>query len=355
MAEQQNIQKKNNSFKNFTKADGLQDNEFNIGAYLKLKNGDLLIGGINGFNLFTPNEILLNPLLPEVVFSELKIFNKPIRIGQAVNGNVILTKALNETEKITLSNDENFFSIEFAALHYVNPNKNKYSYMLEGFHSGWINADKNREATFTNLDAGEYKFRVKASNSDGIWNESGTTLRIEILPPWWQTRLFIIIAILLILTLSVSLHFFKIERIKERNLSLYDHNVELNVQIRERKSAEEKLINSKQNLVDILNSVSSVYICVDKNSKIIYLNAEAEKFAAIKDVKLIGENIQTVFPQLSSDTEIIKEVINKGRTRFLCRKVEDDFPHKIEIAIYPLRKKTGKGAVLRIDRTMDNT
>jgi ligand-binding sensor domain-containing protein/two-component sensor histidine kinase len=165
--------------------DGLQSLEFSGGAYFKSKRGEMFFGGINGFNHFYPDSIKYNTYVPDVVISSFRIFNQQVK---------------GEKKEITLSDKENFFSFEFAALDYSNPEDNQYAYMLEGFDSEWHYTDASlRQAVYTNLPAGEYIFRVRGSNNDGVWNDKGVYMRLIILPPFWQTWWFITGSILIIL------------------------------------------------------------------------------------------------------------------------------------------------------------
>ncbi|MET3877438.1 signal transduction histidine kinase/ligand-binding sensor domain-containing protein/DNA-binding response OmpR family regulator [Chitinophaga sp. OAE865] len=176
------------TFKNYDESDGLQGKDFNENAALKTSRGELIFGGGNGFNLFYPDAIALNNNIPPVVLTDLQIFNKSVLPGEEINGRILLKAAIPETQSITLKHGENVFSLEFASLNYFHPEKNRYAYMLEGFNKDWLYTDGlQRKATYTNLDPGEYTFRVKASNNDGVWNEKGLTLKIKVLPPFWKT------------------------------------------------------------------------------------------------------------------------------------------------------------------------
>ena len=174
------------TFKNFDAQDGLQDNEFNSSSYFKSASGELFFGGINGFNAFYPEDIQDNPHAPPVVLTDFQILNKSIshKIPHKAGP---LMHAISETEEITLSYAHKVFSFEFAALDFTAPLKNQYAYKMENFDADWQQAGTSRTATYTNLDPGEYVFRVKASNNDGVWNEKGTSVRIIITPPWWRT------------------------------------------------------------------------------------------------------------------------------------------------------------------------
>jgi signal transduction histidine kinase/ligand-binding sensor domain-containing protein len=168
------------SFRVYDADDGLQSNEFNGGAYSVGASGRLYVGGVQGFSAFFPDSIKDNDVMPQVVITGFKKFNKSVHVGKDIRNNA----------EITLRYDDKFFAIEFAALNFTHSRKNTYLYKLEGFDKAWIDAGTSREAAYTNLDAGNYVFRVKAGNNDGCWNEEGAKLSITILPPWWMTLWF---------------------------------------------------------------------------------------------------------------------------------------------------------------------
>jgi signal transduction histidine kinase/ligand-binding sensor domain-containing protein/DNA-binding response OmpR family regulator len=177
------------TFNNYNEEDGLQSNEFNQWAYHQTKNGEMLFGGNNGFNIFYPDSVKDNPFIPPVIITEFQLLHKPVSVGFDKSTNrTILKKSITVTEEIELLYDDNVISFEFAALDFHIPEKNKYAYFMEGFDKNWTytNADR-RFVNYTNLDPGEYTFRVKGSNNDGVWNEEGTSLRIIIAHPWWAT------------------------------------------------------------------------------------------------------------------------------------------------------------------------
>jgi signal transduction histidine kinase/ligand-binding sensor domain-containing protein/AraC-like DNA-binding protein len=176
------------SFKAFNTRDGLQGMEFEENAYLKTKDGEMFFGGINGFNTFYPDQIVVNRFIPPVYITELQIFNKKIVPGTASS---ILKSDISLTDQITLSYKQSSIAFKFAALNYSNPGNNEYAYKLERFDKDWHYTNNENKANYTNLDPGEYYFRVKASNNDGIWNEKGSSLRIVITPPFWKTGWFL--------------------------------------------------------------------------------------------------------------------------------------------------------------------
>ena len=174
-------------FENYDHHDGLQSNEFNGGSYFQSQKGELFFGGIDGFNGFFPEKIEKNKVRPKVVITELLIFNKPVPL-QSEDPSSLLVRTIGESAAISLSHTETVFSLEFAAMDFATPQKNRYAYKLEGFDADWVETDAGRRfAVYTKLDPGDYLFRVKASNKDGVWNEVGTKLGITIVPPPWRT------------------------------------------------------------------------------------------------------------------------------------------------------------------------
>ena len=167
---------------NYEKNDGVK---INAGYSYQNSKGTLFFGGTNGLNVFDPDEIKNNPTPPNVVITGFKLFNKPVPIGSAV-----LKQAISTTREIILDHNQTVITFEFAALNLTLSEKNKYAYKLEGFDTEWQPIGTRREATFTNLDPGSYTFRVKASNNDGVWNEKGTSIKLIIQPPFWETWWF---------------------------------------------------------------------------------------------------------------------------------------------------------------------
>ncbi len=209
---------RNGKFKNFTKADGLQSNEFNERSILKTATGALLMGGNKGFNIIYPEKIAENKTVPDVLITDLKIFNKSAKPGAK---NSPLIQNITETKSITLSYKQSVLTFSFAVMDFSAPGKNKYAYMMENFDGDWIFTNNSTgEATYTNLSPGNYVFRVKGSNNDGLWNQVGTSLRITILPPWWSTWWFRIIILFLIILSFTAIMFLRVRQLKKQKLLL---------------------------------------------------------------------------------------------------------------------------------------
>jgi signal transduction histidine kinase/ligand-binding sensor domain-containing protein len=166
-----------NRFVSFDSRDGLNIIEFNAGAACRTAKGELCFGGVNGFIMVDPKQIHENVHIPPILVTGLRKLNQPMK---AFHSPGLLPE-------IELSYKENVFSIEFAALDFVRPDKNQYAYKLEGVHDNWIKSGTRRYVTYANLDPGRYLLRVKGSNNDGIWNERGASLVITITPPFWKT------------------------------------------------------------------------------------------------------------------------------------------------------------------------
>jgi signal transduction histidine kinase/ligand-binding sensor domain-containing protein/DNA-binding response OmpR family regulator len=185
----------------FDKRDGVKSLVFSENASFKDDKGRLFFGGLEGLTYFFPDSIQINAFQPRIFFTNLKINNNLYEFGTSKTDNSILIKPFYETKSITLNYKENIFSIEFAALDFHAPDKNEYMYKLEGFNNDWVYAGKNRLASFTNLEPGTYFLKVKATNSDKIWNTTLHELEIKILPPPWKTWWAICIYILTFLFL----------------------------------------------------------------------------------------------------------------------------------------------------------
>ncbi|MDL2277619.1 response regulator [Parabacteroides sp. OttesenSCG-928-G07] len=183
---------------NFDQKDGLQGQQFNKGAGLITRNSEMIFGGVKGFNLFTPSEIINSAENPKVVLTEFQLSSTTIKPETAYNGRIILTESISLTQDIQLRYSNNIFSLSFAAQDYYNSGRARYFYMLEGFNNNWLEADReSRKVTYTNLNPGKYVFHLKAVSNDFSTTEHPITLHITISPPFWRTGCAWIIYILL--------------------------------------------------------------------------------------------------------------------------------------------------------------
>lgn len=186
----------NGTFKNYNKFDGLQATVFEEFVALKTNSGHMMFAGTNGFNMFHPDSIKDNPHMPNVLISEMNILNESVKIGGEDSP---LSKHISLTDDIELKYSQSSFSFEFSAINYTSPEKSKYRYMMQGFDEKWIVADDRRIATYTHLPAGDYTFKVIASNSDGVWNEEGASVKIKVWPIFWKSKIASLIYFVVIL------------------------------------------------------------------------------------------------------------------------------------------------------------
>lgn len=182
---------------------------------LQSKDGTLWFGTTSGIYSFHPKNIKKNPIPPNVYISELSLNNQVVVVGEEVSP---LTKSLEDTETMELDYAQsNVISFKFTALNFVNPSKNQYAYIMEGFEDDWTTSGNQRVATYTNLNPGTYTFRVRASNNDGVWNQEGASLKITILPPWWKTTPALFLWFFLLILIAFGIWYSERLRLKLRH------------------------------------------------------------------------------------------------------------------------------------------
>jgi signal transduction histidine kinase/ligand-binding sensor domain-containing protein/DNA-binding response OmpR family regulator len=209
---------------NYTVEDGLSDNYFNNSAVLKTKEGDLYFGGYSGINYFNPKHIETNTIPPKLYLSSLKLFNKDVNINAK---NSPLEKVISQTDAITLKHNQSVFTLTYGSISYTLPEKNQYSYKLEGFDKSWNYVGKATSATYTNLPKGDYTFKLKAANNDGVWTTTPLAFKIRILPPWWKSLpAYIGMSVLFIITLVLISKFLK-TRFQQRQLIEFEREKRL--------------------------------------------------------------------------------------------------------------------------------
>ena len=284
-----------NIFRIYDASDGLQGNEFNAGAYYKSQTGELFFGGINGYNSFFPREITDNVLLPEIVLTGFTVFNE----------RVSLSTSPEYTDTIRLSYTDDVFSFEFSALHLTAPEKNRYAYMLEGFDQDWVYTQR-RFATYTNLDPGNYVFRVKATNNDGIWNKEGLSVNIFINPPFWQTWWFYVMGTLLGMSLIWAAYRLRIGQIRKEEKLKTEFNKKL-------ADVEMTALRAQMNphfLFNCLNSINRFIVRSDAETASNYLT----KFSRL--IRLILQNSKAHTITLKNELEALRLYIEMEEMRF---------------------------------------
>ncbi|MFI5237349.1 MAG: two-component regulator propeller domain-containing protein, partial [Ignavibacteriales bacterium] len=200
-------------FINYSNSDGVIGNDFNSGSALNSDFGLMYFGSASGLNIFNPKKIKQSEYKPTLVITDFQIFNQPVKIGI----NSILKQSILDTKEIELAYSQNVFSFQFSALDYNSPQSIHYAYMMEGFDKDWIYPEQRRFITYTNLDPGSYIFKVKSTNSDGVWNENYKSISVTINQPWWRTGWAYAIYVLLIVVGIFSARKIERNRLRLRN------------------------------------------------------------------------------------------------------------------------------------------
>jgi len=303
-------------FRTYSVEEGLQSMEFNLRACCKSNDGELFFGGMNGFNSFYPDSIHDNPFIPKVVFTS---FYKTIQAEK-----VYLD--VENAREVVLNHNDQTFTIEFAALEFTNPEKNLYAYMLEGVSDDWIETGNRRFVPFSNLPPGEYIFKVKGSNNDGVWNESGPSLKIIIRPPWWRSN-WAWTAYLVILAGIIMIYIRMREKKLIRERDLLEHKVHQRTLQIEEQNAQ---ITQKNTELNTLNDALSA------------LNATRDKFFSI-----IAHDLRNPFNTILGLSEMALGTINQAdteKTRKLVGDIRDTAKHTFDLLQNLLiwaRKQTG--------------
>lgn len=212
IATEENLTKftpKKETFENFSEIKRLmKKNSFSECSRFRINDGNMLFGFSHGIVVFDPQNININTFKPYLALTQLKVFNRQVPVSEKG----VLQKNINYVNHLTLKHNQNFFSIEFAALDYIDPNNILYAYKLDGFDKDWIFSGSNRIANYTNLSKGKYTFRVKSTNSERVWVDNERILNIEVLPPFWDTSLahfiYIMLSFILMYVLFKLLHTF---------------------------------------------------------------------------------------------------------------------------------------------------
>lgn len=234
--------------RSFDLSSGLQDNEFSQGAYYKSRTGQMYFGGVAGVNSFDPSTFLRNEYIAPVVVTDFMIKNQPISIG----GDSPLQTHISQMKKVRVNQSDNVISFTFAVLDYQMPERNQFAYQLQGFESDWNYTGSRGFVTYTNLDPGHYVLSVKGANCDGVWNNHGLSLALEVVPPFWRTPWFAMLSIISVAAMILLVHQNRTrflrkhasdleQRVLERTGHLTALNEQLIHEMAEREKAQEAL------------------------------------------------------------------------------------------------------------------
>lgn len=332
-------------FVNYDVKDGIQSNEFNLGAKYKSKAGNIYFGGMNGYNVFNPVQIRYNPNDPVVVVSSFRMFNE-FQKGEYFNGDTIV-----------LHYDDNFFSFEISALDYTNPSKNNYKYRLTNIDNDWVyTSSENRLAEYKKVRPGTYLFEAMGTNNDGVWNKEEFALTILIKPPWYGTWFFRVLMLVLFFGGLYYIYNSRVQRIKRR----HDEKNKLLEIEKQMFDLEQKALRLQMNphfIFNSLNSIQSYILSHDTKKAIGYLG----KFSQL--MRLILSNSVNKFTTLFEELESIKYYLDLERLRFdnkfdyniiIDSKIDEEFiemppmiiqPYIENAIIHGLIKKTEQGKI----------
>ncbi len=244
-------------FKTYKKSQGLINEKYEAFLYGKSNYSDrFFFGGNQGIDFFYPDSIQLSTFDPNIWLTDFKLFNAsvPISKGEKDPGKFTLDEDIAFTKHLTLTYDQNVVTFEFAALDYSAPKNIQYAYQLEGFDIEWQYINTRRSATFTNLNPGDYTFKVKATNADGVWGTKNATLKLTVLAPWWRTWWFRILVFLSLAAIGIAFYSYRFNQLKERE--------KLNKRISEVKM---EALRAQMNPHFIFNALTSINLFVLKN------------------------------------------------------------------------------------------
>lgn len=310
----------------FTQEDGLQSNQFNFNASLKTSSGELYFGGINGFNSFFPNDFKENNYIPPVYVVDVRLYNT----GEKESKEFLqLTTPVYLTNNIELPYNKNSFIIEFKALSYEEPGRNKYAYILEGFDDNWVSSDLSNIASYTNLSPGKYTLKIIGSNNDNKWNKEGASIQIEILPPWWRSTIAYLIYTLCLISIMYCLFRFLAHK----------SNLKFKKQLEEYQLEKEKEVYQSKigffiNLVhEIRTPLSLIKLPLEKLSEQHMKDEKESKYITIinKNVTYLLNIVNQLldFQKVESNKSVLK--LQEQNINDLLREIYNQFIHSAEL------------------------
>lgn len=303
------------AFKNYDQKDGLLNNEHTQGAYGKLRNGSMLFGGVMGVNIFNPGQIKDNRHYPPVYIVSYKRAGKNIETDTTI----VYKKYLK------LSWRENFFQFELAALDYNSPGENKYMYMLEGYDNDWSSPTNVRYVSYTELPGGDYVFKVKAANDDGVWNETPTYIHIKVVPPFWKTVWFYILVSVvglgtIIFYIQMRTRAVKREnkilenKVAERTKELAEKNADITASIEYAKRIQEAILPAKDQIFSKFSNMFILYKPKDIVSGDFYWYGNKNGYKIFAAVDCTGHGVPGAFMSMIGHNILNQVVVENGNT-----------------------------------------
>ncbi|WP_420150446.1 two-component regulator propeller domain-containing protein [Spirosoma sp.] len=320
--------------RNYDRNDGLQSDEFNTNVAYRHSDGTLFFGGVNGINFFKPEAVRRNTFIP------------PVRITSVT----VLDSTYNPNQKqLVLPYNQNFIDLVFTALNFSNTDKNQYRYQLEGIDPDWIDAQYRHYANYTNLPPGEYVFRVKASNDDGVWNEQGTAVTIVIEPPFWGTWWFRMLLILLLVGGMYGIYRYRIYALQNRQAH------ELSVSIRTQELERQRFAKELHDGVGANLSVLKMYLSSLGNPNVSVDDLKARSLSVLKtSIDDIRSIIHDMHPRSLSEAGLVQTIremvalVNESHqlgVTFESQNVPQELPSVIEINLFRVVQELLQNAI----------
>ena len=320
---------KSNRFSRYYKADGLQDNQFTSAIVYDKFSKEILAGGINGLNIFNPESIGEDELLPNSKIVDLRLFHQSVKIGQEINGKVILHKDICYQKNIELNeNNDHIISFEYAALNSISREGNLFAYILEGYEKNWNFVQDQHVATYRNLPSGRYQFKVKTVSKGGVWEQKPAVLKVYIKPSWWNTVFFKISIVILFIYLVYSAYLFRIRFMKKRQL----HLEEMVAQRTEELSNVNVLLEEKQEEITIQNEElvrhrNDLELMVqERTSELVKAKRKAEESDKLKSAFLanMSHEIRTPMNAIIGFSSILVDLADdKDEREYLAKMIKN--------------------------------
>jgi len=308
-------------------------NSFDMGAYYQTREGELVFGGLNGFISFFPDRVKDNQYIPPIVLTGFRKMGKELPLNQPKCN----------PHSIELSYEENFFSFEFSALDYTQPSNNQYQYKLEGVDQDWVYSGTRNEAYYTNINPGHYEFKVIGSNNDGVWNEEGISVRLDIIPPFWDTLWFKVMIGLFLAGSFLGVYRIRLNFLKDQNEKLIDLVDDRTKALKLSNTAMEKVNN---------RLISKVKELEDKNF-IIQKAYEKEKRLKREKKELRTINVM-LREELKPEKIDIEGIIGSSKCIREIKKKIKVISKTDSIALLTGETGTGKSMIAKAIHNMDN-
>lgn len=287
----------NLTFIQYSTNNWLKSDRYTIGAYAKDKQGVLYFGGFEGVTYFHPDEVKGNNIAPPVYITDFQLFFDPVPISD--DGSTPLKKHISETQTIHLKHNQNVLRFNFSALNYIEPEKNRYAFKMENLEEQWNYVGNLREAQYMYIPPGEYVFRVKAANNNGVWNETGASVNVIISPPFTQTVWFYLIVagglvIIVVWVMHIRTRRLRAARkrlekeVMQRTRELRETNRNLEEEIQERKKAQEALAKSEARFRQLIETMNEGFSVQDREGTINYVNPKLCEMFGMQSKEIIG-------------------------------------------------------------------